>query len=109
MFERPPPREIAELINFPRGDKYQFDNIKFYNKTMERPEKRRSKYQKLQSRTIQYQVRDKVLLKNRELPSTLEGIAKKLLKTIKYKKNFGENVQIQKISKDNLQEISYPH
>ena len=79
MFERPPPREIAELINFPRGDQYQFDNMKFYNKTMERTEKRRSKYQKLQPKTIQYQVGDKVLLKNKELPSTLEGIGKKLL------------------------------
>ena len=28
MFEKPPPREIAELINFPQSEVYQFDNIK---------------------------------------------------------------------------------
>ena len=36
MFGRPPPREIAEIINFPRGEEYKFDEIKFYNKVLEK-------------------------------------------------------------------------
>ena len=79
MFQRPPPRVITELIQFPSGDEYKFDDIKFYNKTLERTEKIKSKYQRQQLKPVQYQVGDRVLLKNRELPSTMEGIAKKLL------------------------------
>ena len=37
------------------------------------------KYQESQPKPIEYNVGDQVLLKNRELPSTVEGIAKKLL------------------------------
>ena len=74
-----PPREIAELIQFPNGEEYKFDEIKFYNKTLEQTEKIKSKYQRLQPRPVRYQVGDRILLKNRELPNTTEGIAKKLL------------------------------
>ena len=35
MFGRPPPREIAEIINFPRGEEYKFDGITSYNKILE--------------------------------------------------------------------------
>ena len=42
-------------------------------------EKRRIKYHKGMSKTITYTIGEKVLLKNRELPSSLEGITKKLL------------------------------
>ena len=74
MFERRPPREIIELIEFPPGDDYTFDQVKFYNKTVERAEKMREKYKKQQPKIIQYKMGELVLLKNRELPSTLEGI-----------------------------------
>ena len=50
--------------------------MRFYNKVAEDQEKRQAKYQK---HTITYKEGVKVLLKNRELPSTLEGITKKLL------------------------------
>ena len=53
--------------------------LKFYNKILERTAKIKSKYQRLQPKPVRYQVGDRVLLKNRELPSTMEGIAKKLL------------------------------
>ena len=53
--------------------------MKFYNKTVEWAEKLREKYKKLQPKIIKYKIGEKVLLKNRELPSTIEGIAKKLL------------------------------
>ena len=42
-------------------------------------EKRRNKYQKSKGKIITYTSGEKVLLKNRELPSSLEGITKKLL------------------------------
>ena len=53
--------------------------MKFYNNTIERAERRQNKYKKTQPKVIMYKIGDKVLLKNRELPSTIEGIAKKLL------------------------------
>ena len=42
---------------------------------MENVEKRRNKYQKIKGKMIKYEVGEKVLLKNRELPSTLEGLS----------------------------------
>ena len=42
-------------------------------------EKRRNKYQKSKDKIITYTSGEKILLKNRELPSSLEGITKKLL------------------------------
>ena len=79
MYEKQPPREIQELIKFPKSPPYQFNKLKFYNQMMENLEKRRNKYQKIKGKIIKYEVGEKVLLKNRELPSTLEGISKKLL------------------------------
>ena len=58
---------------------YQFDNMRFHSKLNEQVEKRRKKYKIIQQKMIQYKIGDKVLLKNRELPSSREGIAKKLL------------------------------
>ena len=79
MFEKRPPREITEMIDFPQGNEYKFNKLKFYNNAVERAEKLRIKYKKSQPKIITYEVGDKVLLKNRELPSAIEGIAKKLL------------------------------
>ena len=45
MYEKPPPREIKEIIEFPDNDEYKFDKIKFYNKVAEDQEKRQNKYQ----------------------------------------------------------------
>ena len=52
---------------------------KFFNNAVVRADKLRLKYQKSQPKIIKYEVGDKVLLKNRELPSAIEGIARKLL------------------------------
>ena len=79
MYKKPPPREIKEIIAFPNNDEYKFDKIKFYNKVAEDQEKRQNKYQKAIGKIVKYKIGEKVLLKNRELPSTLEGITKKLL------------------------------
>ena len=48
MFERPPPREIKEIINFPDEPAYQFERTKFYNKVLEKTEQQRKKYVKSQ-------------------------------------------------------------
>ena len=79
MYERQPPREIADILEFPKEHKYRFDKIQFYNKVAEDQEKRRIKYNKSMGKIITYTIGEKVLLKNRELPSSLEGITKKLL------------------------------
>ena len=80
MFEKPPPREICDIIQFPQSQEYQFDRIYFHNKIIEKLAQRKRKYQQqMPSKIIQYNVGDQVLLKNRELPSTMEGITKKLL------------------------------
>ena len=79
MYEKPPPREIQDIIEFPMSQEYKFNRIRFYNKLAEDQERRKNKYQKAIKKIISYEVGEKVLLKNRELPSTLEGITKKLL------------------------------
>ena len=71
MFEQRPPREITEIINFPQGSKYEFNKAKFYNNAVERADKLRLKYKKSHPKIITYEVGDKVLLKNRELPSAI--------------------------------------
>ena len=40
MYEKPPPREIKEMINFPENLKYKFDTVRFYNKIIEKTEKK---------------------------------------------------------------------
>ena len=79
MYEKPPPQEIKEIIEFPMNDVYKFDKVNFYNKVAEDQEKWQNKYQKAIGRMITYTLGEKILLKNCELPSTLEGITKKLL------------------------------
>ena len=79
MYEKPPPREIRDIINFPNHQVYQFDSVKFYNRVVEKPEKQRKKYQQNQQNVVKYQIGEKVLMRNRELPNTMEGITKKLL------------------------------
>lgn len=46
---------------------------------MERIERRRNKYTEEQKKAPSYQIGEKVLVRNRELPSTPDGITKKLL------------------------------
>ena len=79
MYEKKPPREITEIINFPISAEFKFDKTRFFNNAVERANKLRLKYKKLQPKIVKYEVWDQVLIKNRELPSTIEGIAKKLL------------------------------
>ena len=79
MFKQPPPREINDMVEFPINPEYQFEKRKFYNRIAEKIEQQKDKYSKNQQKTIKYNIGEKVLIKNRELPSTIEGITKKLL------------------------------
>ena len=54
MYEKQPPREIQELIKFPKSPQYQFNKLKFYNQVIENLEKRRNKYQKIKGKIIKY-------------------------------------------------------
>ena len=47
MFQRPPPREITSLIQFPSGAEYQFDNMEFHNRILEKTGKIRQRYKQL--------------------------------------------------------------
>ena len=51
----------------------------FYNQIHRRTERVRRKQQEDPRKPIHYKVGDKVLVKNQQFPSTLEGISKKLL------------------------------
>ena len=79
MYEKPTPRDIEQIIEFPTNNNRKFNQLRFSNKVAEDQEKRQAKYQKAIGRIVTYKEGEKVLLKNRELPSTLEGITKKLL------------------------------
>ena len=68
MYEKRPPREIQELINFQESQRYEFDKIKFFNKVIDNLEKRKNQYKKNEDKIIQYEVGEKALLRNRELP-----------------------------------------
>ena len=79
MFRRKPHREIQDLIDFPTNPEDPWEERKYYNRIMEKIEKQKNKYSLNRTKVISYQIGEKILIKNRELPSTFEGIAKKLL------------------------------
>ena len=60
MYERRPPREITEIINFPIEKEVKFNRTKFYNNAVERADKLRLKYKKSQPKVIKYEVGDRV-------------------------------------------------
>ena len=67
------------IISFPSEPEYQFEGTKFYNRMLEKTEQQRKKYVQSQPKAIKYKVGEKVLIRNRELPSTIQGITKKIL------------------------------
>lgn len=79
MFNEPPPRAITEIINFPPNEQIPFEVVRFYNHIREKTKKQRQKYELANHKAIKYNTGDKILLKNREHPSTVKGIMKKLL------------------------------
>ena len=46
MYEKQPPREIKEMINFPENLEYKFDTVRFYNKIIEKTGKKKNKNKK---------------------------------------------------------------
>lgn len=79
MFGKPTPRQITTLIDFPEVSEEPIDVMKLYTRIKGRAELRRRKQMKTGWTPIKYQVGEKVLIKNRQLPSSIEGIARKLL------------------------------
>ena len=79
MFEQPPPREITSLINFPTGERAEHTKVEIHNRLLHKAELQRLREARKKKRIIQYKVGDKVLIKNRQLPSSVEGVARKLL------------------------------
>ena len=79
MFDKPPPREITSLINFPPGERVEFDQVEMHNRVLRKVELQQKRDQGKRRRLDTYQMGDKVLIKNRQLPSSIEGIARKLL------------------------------
>ena len=67
MFERPPPREINDLVEFPTNSEYQFEKRKFYNRIAEKIEQQKDKYSKNQQKTIKYNIGEKVLIKKQRI------------------------------------------
>lgn len=79
MYERTPSREITDLINFPISERRPFEVLRFYNPIQEKTKRQQRKYAEANKRSIDYKIGDKVLIRNRGLPSTFQGIMKKLL------------------------------
>ena len=79
MFNRPPPREIISMVQFPPMEQEEFAITALYNRVLHKAELRRRREEKNRMNVIKYNTGSKVLIKNRQLPSSVEGIAKKLL------------------------------
>ena len=79
MFNQPPPREITSLIEFPPMEKKELAITELHNRVLHKAELHRKREEKHRMKILKYNIGEKVLLKNRQLPSSVERIAKKLL------------------------------
>ena len=79
MHNRPPPREIPQIISFPPNEENEMAITKVYNRVLHKTELLRRRDEKCKARIIKYNLGDKVLIRNRQLPSSIEGIDTKLL------------------------------
>ena len=79
MFSKLPPREITKLIQFPEGPEEELNLTHVYNRLLHKLETRRKKQNATRKNIIKYTVGEKILIRNRQQPSSSEGIAKKLL------------------------------
>ena len=66
MFDRPPPREITSLINFPPGERLEFNKIEMHNRLLHKAELQHKRDTKKKKRIDTYQIGDKVLIKNKQ-------------------------------------------
>ena len=79
MFDRPPPREITSLIIFLQEREWNSIKSKCTTGCCTKRNFNIKRDTEKKKRIDTYQVGDKVLIKNRQLPSSIEGIARKLL------------------------------
>ena len=79
MFNKPPPRQITEIINFPELPSEGVDLTRVYNRILHKTELKKRRRDKKGTPEIKFEVGEKVLIRNRQQPSGAEGIMKKLL------------------------------
>ena len=79
MFLKPPPRDITKIIQFPEEPDEEIDITRIYNRILHKTELRKKRQSKTGVHPIKYNVGEKVLIRNQQQPSSIEGIAKKLL------------------------------
>lgn len=70
MFNKPPPREITTMIVFPENKAEGIDINRLYNRIQHKAELRRKRQLKTGWIPIKYNVGEKVLIKNRQPPSS---------------------------------------
>lgn len=79
LFKKRPPRVIEEIVNFEWFEKPQQDLVhKIETRVKAKAEERARRQNKGRYIQIQYQIGDKVLIKNRQLPSSENRLMKKL-------------------------------
>ena len=79
MYNRPPLREITSLIQFPPMTEKEFSITTLHNRVLHKAELRRRRKEKLRTKIIKYNLGERILLRNRQLPSSMEDLSKKLL------------------------------
>ena len=79
MFNKPPPRQITKIIDFPEMPSEEVDVTRVYNRILHKMELKKKRRDKRGTPEIKFEVGEKVLVRNRQQPSGAEGIMKKLL------------------------------
>ena len=77
MTGKPTPRQILDIIDFPQEPSENTEQYIFINKIQRRTDKVKQKQRNKPMKESRYKVGDHVLIKNHQLPSSLEGLAKK--------------------------------
>lgn len=71
--------EITTIVKFPDNNTEEIDIRNYYGWIDDKVKAWMNKYQQVNGKTIKYNIGEKVLLRNRQLPHTVEGIGKKSL------------------------------
>lgn len=79
MYNQPTPRLITEIISFPNQTDDKPLNVNIRSKLIHKAKLRKKRQQRLNKIAKPFQVNDLVLVRNHQIPSTLEGLMRKLL------------------------------
>ena len=76
MYTRPPPpREITELITFPEQPPEEINLLRIYNRVHHQADLRKRRQEKKGIPKITYENGEKILIKNRQPPSSTEAVS----------------------------------